>query len=257
LKNNNPVLKIVLAVLVFAISSCVSRTKLALFQSEASATIPAYKINFSSGDLLEIQVVAQDAELAAPFNPYAALSSGQATGYSNGIASANGFLIDSKGHIQFPILGEVSVGGLSKEEAENTLEEKLKVYLQNPIVKIRLLNFRISILGDVRNPGSFIIPNEKITLPEAIALSGDLNITARRDNLLLIRTVAGKTQNIRIDLTKQDLFGDANSYYLQQGDIVYVEPNRAQRNSSAINSRLGIVISVASLFLTSLTLILK
>jgi polysaccharide export outer membrane protein len=112
-------------------------------------------------------------------------------------------------------------------------------------------------LGDVRNPGTFTIPNERISFSEAIGLAGDLNITGKRENVLLVRTSSGTKQSFRIDLTQEEIFKSSDYFYLQQGDLIYVEPNRAQRNSSAINNRLGILISVASLILTSITLILK
>lgn len=210
-----------------------------------------------SGDLLSILVTASDAELALPFNQPVSAGAGQAAGYTNGIASNGGYLIEADGSIAFPILGKIVLAGLTRSQAIKLLEEKLSSYLQKPAVSIRILNFKVTILGDVRSPGTFAIPNERLSLPEALGLAGDLNITAKRANVLLIRTNAGSKQTFRIDLTQQDVFKSSDIYYLQQGDLIYVEPNRAQRNSSAINNRLGILISVASLILTSITLILK
>jgi polysaccharide export outer membrane protein len=257
LKKTVSVFWIIVTAIVFTASSCVPRKKSAYFQSELNATIPEFKLTLNPGDILAIHVTTQEPELAVPFNPYAQTTNGQATGYSNGIAAANGYLIDNKGNIQFPVLGTVALGGLKHSDAVQLLENKLTAYLKNPIVSIRIQNFRVTLLGDVKNPGSFIIPNEKITFLEAVALAGDLNLTARRDNILLLRTNNGKKQSMRIDFTSQDIFANAEAYYLQQGDVIYIEPNRAQRNSSGINNRLGVVISVFTLFVTTLTLILN
>jgi polysaccharide export outer membrane protein len=239
------------------LSACVNRKSSAYFQNENTGKVPEFNLTLRSGDLLSIAVTANDAELVVPFNQTSAIASGQAAGYSNGIASSGGYLIEADGTIAFPVLGRIILAGLSRAQATKMLEEKLTSYLQNPSVSIRILNFKITVLGDVRNPGTFTIPNERISFPEAIGLAGDLNITGKRANVLLVRTSSGTKQSFRIDLTQEEIFKSSDYFYLQQGDLIYVEPNRAQRNSSAINNRLGILISVASLILTSITLILK
>jgi polysaccharide biosynthesis/export protein len=238
-------------------NSCRSRKDFAYFQGEnKTAKMPEYKQLVWQNDLLAIQVSSTEPELALPFNPYSVHSTSQPGGYSNGIASPFGYLVDSSGEITFPYLGQIKVAGKTREEITSNLQEKLSAYLKNPLVYIRILNFKISVLGDVARPGTINIPNEKVTLPEALGLAGDLNVTALRKNILLIRTTGGKTEQFKIDLTSQDLF-NSPVYYLQQGDIIYVEANNAQRNSSAINNRIGIVISVATLLITTLTLLIK
>ena len=252
-------LKVAFSVLLlsFLLHGCVPRKTSVYFQRDTTDTIPEFNLTLRAGDLLSILVSASDAELALPFNQSPNQGSNQVSGYTNGIASSIGYLVESDGTIKFPVIGLIKIGGLSRNEAVNLLEDKLKTYLQNPAVSIRVLNFKVTILGDVRNPGTFLIPNERISFPEALGLAGDLNITGKRNNLLLVRMVSGKKQTYRIDLTQTDLFKSVDLYYLQQGDLIYVEPNRALRNSSAINNRLGIIISVFSLVLTSITLILK
>lgn len=243
--------------LMLFMSGCVSRKSSVYFQKDTSDSIPDFNLTLREGDLVSIVVSASDAELVAPFNQNLNQGTNQVSGYTNGIASSIGYLINSNGTIDFPVLGTISIGGLSRSEAGQLIVDKLKVYLQNPSVSIRVLNFKITILGDVRNPGTFLIPNERISFPEALGLAGDLNITGKRTNLLLVRTVSGKKQTYRIDITQNELFKSPELYYLQQGDLIYVEPNRALRNSSAINNRLGVIISVFSLVLTSITLVLK
>jgi polysaccharide export outer membrane protein len=239
----------------FCFQACVSRKSSAYFQFDGDVTLPEQSVVFGPSDILSIHVTANDPELAAPFNPYASIMSPQATTYANGVASISGYLIDQNGDIEFPVVGKLHIGGLTRKDAINLLQDSLKNYLQNPAVNIRIQNFRVTVLGDVRSPGSFIIPNERITFIEALGLASDLNLTAKRENLLLIRSVNGVKKTYRIDLTKDNLFKSSECYYLQQNDVIYVEPNRAQRNSSAINSRLGVVVSMLTLLLTTLTLI--
>ncbi len=246
-----------LVFLTILLEGCVPRKSSVYFQNDTADSMPDFNFILRAGDLVSIVVSASDAELAVPFNQNPNQGTNQVSGYTNGIASSTGYLVETNGTINFPVLGSVTLGGLSRTEATQLMIEKLKLYLQNPSVSIRVLNFKVTVLGDVRNPGTFLIPNERISFPEALGLAGDLNITGKRDNLLLIRTVSGKKQTYRIDLTQADLFKSPDLYYLQQGDLIYVEPNRALRNSSAINNRLGIIISVFSLVLTSITLILK
>jgi polysaccharide export outer membrane protein len=238
-------------------TSCRSRKDFAYFQGEAkNERVPEYKQFIWQDDLLAIQVTSTEPELSGPFNPYTGLSGTQPAGYVNGIASPFGYLVDASGDISFPYLGQVKAAGKTREELSLLIQEKLSVYLKNPLVYIRILNFKVTVLGDVGNPGTFNIPNEKITLPEALGLAGDLNVTGLRKNVLLIRSAGGKSIQYNIDLTSKDLFSSP-VYYLQQGDVIYVEANHAQRNSSAINNRIGIVISVATLFITTLTLVFK
>ncbi|MEX1189797.1 MAG: polysaccharide biosynthesis/export family protein [Bacteroidia bacterium] len=218
--------------------------------------VEPYSQLIRANDLLSIQVSSSNPELSIPFNPYSSLSGNQPAGYLNGIASPLGYLVNPSGEINFPYLGKIKVSDRTREEITAELQESLAKYLSEPIVYIRILNFKVTVLGDVGNPGTFNIPNEKISFLEAVGLAGDLNNSALRDNILLIRTTQGKTETFRIDLTKQNIF-TSNTYYLQQGDIIYVEANSAQRNAASINNRLSIVISVVTLAITTLTLLIK
>ncbi len=238
-------------------NSCRSRKEFAYFQeNQKIETLAKYQQFIWQNDLLSIQVSSSDPELTIPFNPFMGHSGSQPAGYFNGIASPSGYLVDSAGEISFPYLGQIKVAGKTREELTEFIKQGLTKYLKDPLVYIRILNFKITVLGDVGNPGTFNIPNEKINLIEALGLAGDLNVTALRKNVLLIRTTGGKAERYTIDLTSNDIF-NSPAYYLQQGDIIYVEANNAQRNASAINNRLGIIISVATLLITTLTLVLK
>ena len=146
------------------------------------------------------------------------------------------------------MLGEIHVGGLTKQEIENLIIEKLKVYLKEaPLVTVRIANYRISVLGEVAKPGSFVVSNEKINLLEALAMAGDLTIYGMRDNVKLIRTGQDNKQEIiTFDLNKTETV--MSPYYqLQQNDIVYVTPNKTKAKNSDIGTNTGLWLSATSI----------
>ncbi len=164
--------------------------------------------------------MSENPEDAIPFNlpvHFTSLSKSN-NGYYNGIPSSGGYLIDSLGNLSLPIIGEIHLGGLNRMEGSELIIEKLEDYLNNPTVQISILNFKVTVLGDVNAPGTFKIPNERITILEAIGLAGDLNITGNRKNVMVIRNDRGIEKTYRIDLTSHDVFS-SSVYYLKQNDI--------------------------------------
>ncbi|HAQ39131.1 MAG TPA: sugar transporter, partial [Saprospirales bacterium] len=133
---------------------------------------------------------------------------------------------------------------------------RLKEYVNDPIVNISMANFKVTVLGDVTRPGTFAIYNDKITLLEAIGMAGDLQITGKRDNIMVIREVDGEKRIYRVDLRAGNIL-NSPVYYLKQNDVVYVEPNKAKVNSSSYSATFGIIISAASLVITIISLILN
>ena len=248
---------LLVSVLVFA--SCTSRKNLVYFQGPvemATQVSKTYSPILQKDDLLSIIVLGQDPDAVAPFNlPVTLLYPSNVGGYSQGAPTPPGYLIDGDGNIDFPVLGKIRLGGLTRAGAVELLQEKLNDFIKKPNVNMRILNYKVTVLGEVRNPGTFTIPNERITLPEAIGIAGDLLITGVRDNVLVIREQDGKITETRVNLRTKDLFRSP-VYYLQQNDIVYVEPNKARINSSVVNaSNAGIAISVLSLLITMATLL--
>jgi polysaccharide export outer membrane protein len=134
------------------------------------------------------------------------------------------------------------------------LESKIAKYIKNPIINIRLTNFKVSVQGEVTNPGAFSVSSDRITLIEAISMAKDLTIYGKRDNVLVIREVNGVKSYNRVDLTKAD-FINSPFYYLAQNDVVYVEPNKVRINGAAVGANTGVIISVTSLIITLITLI--
>lgn len=245
-------------------SSCsTSREKIVYFvDSEGKEFISTTKNNtnftpkFKVDDLISIEVFATDIEAAAPFNYNNIHRTVVQTSYSNGIPSQRGLLVDSNGFINFPVLGEIKVAGLTRQELTSIILEKLKDYIKDPVVKIEIVNYKITVLGDVKAPGTYYIPNERITILEALGISGDLNPTAIRSNIMVIRDLDGTKKSIRIDLTKSDIF-ESPVYYLEQNDVVYVEPNRAKRNSGLLGTATGLFVSITSLVISTAILLIR
>lgn len=241
----------------FILSSCASRKKLIYFQdvtnNSISSTITTYSPRFKPDDFLSIVVYGADENSIKPFNLPPANSPNN-RGYSSGAPASQGFLINENGEIDFPVIGVVKIGGLERKQAIELLKEKIKPYINNPIINIQILNFKITVLGEVRNPGSFTIPNERITLLEAIGLAGDLNITGVRNNVIVIREENGQKKEYKIDLRTKEVF-NSPVYYLNQNDVVYVEPNQAKSNSSLISAASSVFISTASLLITMINVL--
>lgn len=212
------------------------------------------------GDLLDITVMATDRVSVQPFNRRV-VDITKSSGSLNS-DELNFYLVDNSGYIDMPVLGRIYVQGMTKSELENYIRDEIyPEYIHEvPAVTVRFENFRISVTGDVAKPGSFVVPNERINVLEAIALAGDLNITGRRDNVLLVRVNAdGSRTTARLDLTDKDLILSPY-FYLQQNDVLYVEPNVSKARSSTVVpptaslaiSIIGSALSVASLIMTIL-----
>jgi polysaccharide export outer membrane protein len=161
-----------------------------------------------------------------------ALNSAIGTGTSPGGGSAQiglgavGFLVEADGNIKIPYVGKVKAEGLTRTQLEDTLKTLYKDYTKNPVVNVRFLNYRFSVLGEVRNKGNFTMTNERTTILEAISMAGDLTELSKRDNVLVIREVNGERTYSRVNLLSKDLF-KSPYYYLRTNDVVYVEPVRA------------------------------
>lgn len=217
-----------------------------------------YEVIIHGDDLLAIMVNSRDPELALPFNmPMVSYQLGSNAG---GQQRVLGYLVDTNGNIDFPILGEIHVEGLTRMQLTELIKNKLIEgdLIKDPIVTVQFLNFKISVMGEVGRPGSFTISGDRITLLEALSMAGDLTIYGRRDRVGVIRENNGKRTILFHDLRSADIF-NSPCYYLQQNDIVYVEPNKAKSGQSSINQNnsIGVWVSVISLLTTIAVLIFK
>lgn len=199
------------------------------------------------GDLLSVQVSSLNQEASGFFNPLARTDNALPTEPTNQLNRSAGYLVADDGTIKLPLVGQVLVADLTNSQASDLISTKLKIYLKEPTVNVRNLNFRISVLGEVARPALFTIPNERITLPEALGLAGDLTIYGRRDNVMIIREEGKNRVFSRLDLTRRDAF--RSPYYaLRPNDIVYVEPGKARVTSAdRVYQFAPIVIGILSL----------
>jgi polysaccharide export outer membrane protein len=172
-------------------------------------------------------------------------------GYATGTPTSNGYLIDEKGEINFPLIGKIKLEGLSRDQAINLIEEKLSLLINKPVITLQIQNFHVTILGEIKTAGTFTIPNEKVNILELIGIAGDLTIYGVRKNILVLREENGRKKEYRIDITKSD-FINSPVYNLQQNDVVYIEPNQSKINSSRVSSTAGIFVSVATLIITTI-----
>ena len=238
--------------LAFAVlTSCGSRQDIIYFQDEPLSEAMEnqnsdFELRFKTDDLLVINVSAatDDPKIIAPFN-LNVVSTNTSVIDAQGTLKMQTYLVDNEGNIEFPTLGTIKIAGLTRSEANRMLKEKLSIYFNEdtpPIVNIRLANFTVTILGEVKNPGTYTIQDEKISIPEALGLAGDLTIYGKRDNIKLIREVGGQKKFANIDLTSVNVLNSPN-YYLTQNDVIYVEQNNARVRSSSFNQNNGVIIS--------------
>lgn len=248
---------------IFLLASCQSYKKVPYLQDAevVEQTVQQknlYDAKIMPKDLLTIVVSCTSPELAVPFNLTVATQNNVATTSTTTQPVLQQYLVDNDGKINFPVLGELKVGGLTKKEAEQMIVEMLKPYItETPIVTVRMVNYKISVIGEVARPGTFTISNEKVNLLEALAMAGDMTVWGLRDNVKLIREGAdGKQEIVTLDMNKAETILSPY-YWLQQNDIVYVTPNKAKARNSDIGnstslwfSATSILVSLASLLVT-------
>lgn len=236
-----------------ALTSCASRESIVYFQGDLQSMeeqLKNYSPSIQPDDLLVITVSARDFEATKPFN--------QLNYYyqREGETRLQTYLVDKDGYIEYPVIGKIKLGGLTRPEAISQMKKLLSEYIIDPGVAINISNFRVTILGEVTNPGTYTLPNERITILEAIGLGGDLTINGVRNNVLVIREVDGEKQFYRVDLTSSEIF-TSPVYYLAQNDVVYVEPNKAQINSSTYSRNTSVLISIAGLVITVISVLTR
>jgi polysaccharide export outer membrane protein len=201
------------------------------FPSDSIQNLVALRIQ--KNDVLSITVHSFDPIQSAPFNLMQPGAGGVAGG---GASPFTSYIVDENGEIDFPVLGKIALKDLTATEAKNKLVDSLKVYLNDPIVNIRFINFRITVLGEVSQPGTFIISNDRITVLEALSMVGDLTDYSNRTNILIIREQDGIRRFGEFNLQSPEIF-KSEYYYLKQGDVIYVEPT--ENKEAAVRDQLG------------------
>ena len=256
---------VLLSVLTVLLSACGSVKNVAYLQNsdyiDFNRSEYLYDAHIMPKDVLTITVSTVNPEASEPFNLVvrSTLSSTSST-ISTGSGSLQPYLVANDGTIEFPVLGTLKVGGLSKAECEKMIHDKLMPFLnaaENPVVTVRMANYKISVLGEVNKPGMFTVGNEKINILEALAQAGDLTIYGVREKVKLIRENAkGKKEIFTINLNDANII-NSPYYYLQQNDILYVEPNKVKAKNSAIGQSTTIWISVTGALISLASLIVN
>jgi len=237
----------------FLFSSCASRRNVVYFQSADSLSYNSkqaeldYKVKIMPNDNLFIKV-------SSALNPSAVDIFNMIPGQTGTMSMNNldilGYLVDSKGNINLPTVGEIHVAGLTKEEIIQLLQKKISEgYVTDPVVNVRILNYKITILGEVNKPGVYNVTDERISVPQALALAGDLTIYGQRRNVQLTRIENGEKKTYYFDLTSPEIFSSPN-YYLVQNDVLYVSPNGTRVRSSTTNQNIPLTISIITAILT-------
>lgn len=246
--------KLLLLAGMIAISSCTSYKQVPYLQNSAEVdttmVVELYDARIQPKDMLTITVSSEDADAAIPFNLTVATPQ-TAMRYLTSQPTLQTYLVDNNGCIDFPTLGSLCIGGMTKTEVEALIKEKLRGHFtSDPIVNVRMVNYKISVLGEVLRPNSYTISNEKVNIFEALALAGDLTIYGKRDGVKLIREGADGTKRIiPINLNDANIIYSPY-YYLQQNDVLYVEPNKAKAQNSEVGSMTSLFFSATSIMIS-------
>ncbi|WP_339654978.1 polysaccharide biosynthesis/export family protein, partial [uncultured Salegentibacter sp.] len=239
------------------ISSCATKDDVVYFHGseslEGKENLLDYEPRIEANDVLRINVSSSSVneEIVEPFRMN---QQGQGSGGGGGgqNLSLTGYLVSPQGTINFPVLGTVEVEGLTRTAIQQKLEDQISEYVRDPVVDVRIVNFSVTVLGEVGSPGRVQITDGRITMPELIAMSGDITYNGRRENIKIIREVNGIKTVGHIDMTESDLF-DSPFFYLKQNDLVYVEPTyRAVKSAGFFTSYQGIIsvgTTIISLYL--------
>lgn len=235
-------------------SSCVNTKSVTYFNNITDTTLntPVAGLEpvIQKGDLLSISVSSVSTEATNMFNTSnVPATSGEIS--SSALSQAVGYLVSQNGTIDFPMLGSLAVAGMTKDDLKNLITKSLedKKLLFDPIVTVRYLNFHITVLGEVNNPGVVTIPNEQVTILEAIGMAGDLTIYGKRNNVMLLRKEDGKKIVRRLDLNSEKILASPY-FYLKSNDVVYVEPNKNKVASVSQSRQLLPIILSGLSFLT-------
>ncbi|WP_299708099.1 polysaccharide biosynthesis/export family protein [uncultured Pontibacter sp.] len=215
-------------------------------------------VKIQPDDLLSISVTSPSPEANALFNRGESVSMGTISNYNISSGTTNnlyreGYLVDENGFVNFPVLGKVQLTGLTRNEAIEKFTKDLQPHLKDPIINIRFLNYKITVVGEVNRPATFTVPTQKINILEALGMAGDMTAFGKRENVLVIREEGGVRKMTRLNLNNKNVL-NSPYFYLQQNDVVYVEPDKMKQVQASTNTRtISIIASVTSLLIVVAT----
>lgn len=245
------------AVLFALVTSCGSAKKIAyledvpdsLYSRSHATTLSAYTDPvIRPNDILQISILTLDPQANSILTTANSASFAVQSGSISASApqSINGFMVDKDGYVELPLAGKIKVEGSTTAEAKETIRKKISTLYNNPVINVRFINFTITVLGEVARPSSYTVPNEKISVLDAIGMAGDLTIYGKRDNILLIRDSSGQKLYARLNLNSASML-QSPYFYLRQGDVIYVEPNKSKVASADSRTNRNVAIAASGL----------
>ncbi|TKC13057.1 hypothetical protein FA048_05420 [Pedobacter polaris] len=244
-------------------SSCVSNKNIAYFQdiqgvdrAKLENAVAFVEPKIQPDDILSINIFTLSPTSGAVVNQSASTPVLGSNTASGGNQLVNAFLVDKNGEIELALAGKIKVAGLTTYEARELVRKVISKDYKDPNVQLRFANFKVSVLGEVNNPSAYTLPNEKVTILDALSLAGDLTIYGKRENVLIVRDQDGKKEFARLNLNSSEIF-NSPFYYLKQNDVVYVEPNKAKAsaNNAPQLQTIGIITSVLSVLILAVSVL--
>ncbi|MEZ4859237.1 MAG: polysaccharide biosynthesis/export family protein [Flavobacteriaceae bacterium] len=231
------------------LTSCATKKQILYFQDAEvlnnGQSQNLFEPQIEANDILHITVSSIDEAVVAPFKMNL-----ENSGMGNQNQLLQGYLVNNLGTIQFPVLGEIQVAGKTRGQVISMLTSKLSEFIKEVVVDVRIMNFKVTIIGGVNKPGVYSIADERVTLPQAIGLAGDISQDGNRKNLMIIREEAGKQKVTRIDFTQTDFF-TSPYYFLKQNDVVYVEPSLKGVKKSGFIPDIPALLSLFTIILST------
>lgn len=253
---------LLLLCLIVCASSCGTNKKITYFKNipdsvyKSARSLPSFAYIdplIQPNDILQVSILTLDPQINT------VLAAGNTTSFSVQPGSSNspvapspisGLLVDNQGSIELPVVGKIKVAGLTTTTARDSIRNRVSQFYNSPVVNVRFANFSITVLGEVARPATYVVPNEKVSILDAIGMAGDLTIYGKRENVLLIRDSLGAKQYVRFDLNTADMFSSPY-FYLKQGDMIYVEPGKSKiASTDAVKARnIGLIATGLSLLI--------
>lgn len=249
---------VILIFIVFS-TSCVDQQKLKYFANLSDSQVvhlpnlQRSQAIIMPDDILDIKIAGANESTAALLNTYSSNPTSGTSANSN-TSNITGYIVDINGEIEFPIIGKVKAGGLTKEQFKEQLKERVGKYLKDPLISVKFSNFRFTVLGEVKVPGSFVVPNERVTILEALGLAGDMTSYSRRSGIKILRDSSGVREIGEVDFSDKSLF-NSKYYYLQRNDVIYIEPEKYKTRFEDISRISAITATIVSLLAISITII--
>ncbi|QSS98004.1 polysaccharide biosynthesis/export family protein [Psychroflexus sp. ALD_RP9] len=248
-----------LLLIVMIVTSCATRKEVVYYQNSSDVNLSAIEKVYThpviqTNHILHISISSANPESIAAFSREAGAQQMQARQIQ--MLKVEGYLVNENGEINFPELGKIKVRGLTTQKAQDLIESQLKAYVKDATVNIRIINNSFTVQGEVRQPGTYEIIDERVTLPQALGLAGGLTIRGQRDNIKIFRQLEDKRVVKTIDLTSVDWM-NTDYYYINPNDIIYIEPNDPQIKSAGFITNVGTLLSVFSILLSTAVLLFR